>query len=377
MRIGINALFLLPGKVGGSEVYLRSLVRWLPRVAPQNEYLLYVNRESAGLVSGEGVRIVECNVAAGSRPMRILYEQTVLPVLAKRHGLDALLSAGMTAPFFCPVTSVLTVYDLQHINEPQNFNRGYLLFLKAIIGKSAKRADSVLTLSEKSKRDIVRHYGLAPERVAVTCLAADRSVFYKRTEEEISALRKRYGLPEEFILYIASSLPHKNYERLLGAFAEVKQSRPDVKLVLIGARDYGHEAIKARIASLGLNDDVVFLGWLPFEDIPIIYSAASLFVFPSLHEGFGIPVLEAFASGTPVVCSRIEPLDEVAGDAALFVDPLSDKDIAQGMLKVLGNGQLRDGLIAKGLKRAGEFSWERMAVQTLSFIERTRRGFAQ
>ena len=377
MRIGINALFLLPGKVGGSEVYLRNLVRSMARVAPENEYLLYVNRESAGLLGAEGIREVQCNVAAESRPMRILYEQTMLPILARRHGLDALLSAGMTAPFFCPVTSVLTVYDLQHVNEPQNFNRWYLLFLKTIISLSARSAKSVLTLSEKSRRDIVRVYGLSPERVAVTYLAADRSVFYRRSEAEIASLKEKYGLPEEFILYIASSLPHKNYERLLCAFAEVRRKMPDIKLVLIGARDYGHEAIRARIASLGLSDGVLFLGWLPFEEIPVIYSAASLFVFPSLHEGFGIPVLEAFASGTPVVCSRIEPLDEVAGDAALFVDPLSADAIAEGILRVLGDRQLKDALRAKGLKRAGEFSWERTASRTLSFIEQTRTGFKQ
>src|SRR3989304_2529861 len=132
MRIGINALFLLPGKVGGSEVYLRNLVRSMARVAPENEYLLYVNRESAGLLGAEGIREVQCNVAAESRPMRILYEQTMLPILARRHGLDALLSPGMTAPFFFPGTSVLPVYDLQHINEPQNFNRWDTLFLKTL-----------------------------------------------------------------------------------------------------------------------------------------------------------------------------------------------------------------------------------------------------
>ncbi|HBG46743.1 MAG TPA: hypothetical protein DDW94_07110 [Deltaproteobacteria bacterium] len=374
MRIGINALYLLPGRVGGSEIYLRNLVKWLPRVAPENEFLLYVNKESEGVLGAEGVRVVACNVRAESRPMRILYEQTVLPVLAMRHRLDALLSAGMTAPFFCPVHSVLMVYDMQHINEPQNFNRWYLLFLKSIIGLSAKRSKAVLTLSGKSKQDILEFYGLSPGKVAVTYLAADRSVFYRRADPEVAALRNKYGLPQEFVLYIASSLPHKNYERLLSAFAEVKRVRPELKLVLIGARDYGREAIKAKIASLGLEEGVLFLGWLPFEDIPGIYSAASLFVFPSLHEGFGIPVLEAFASGVPVVCSGIGPLDEVAGDAALFVDPLSVESIVGGMLKVLGDSRLRESLIAKGLKRALDFSWERTASETLAFIEKTKRG---
>ena len=129
--------------------------------------------------------------------------------------------------------------------------------------------------------------------------------------QELDAVRKKYSLPASFALYIASSLPHKNYERLLQAFKIVKASHKDLKLVLIGARDYGHDVIKKKIEELGLEGEVVFLGWLPFEDIPVIYSAADLFVFPSLHEGFGIPVLEAMACGVPVVCSDIEPLDEV------------------------------------------------------------------
>lgn len=374
MRIGINALYLLPGKVGGSEVYLRNLVKWLPRVAPGHEFLLYINRESRGLLGGEGVRVVSCGVSAENRPMRILYEQTVLPFLARRHRLDGLLSAGMTAPFICPVPSFVMVYDLQHINQPQNFNRSQLLFLRTIIYLSARSARAVLTLSERSKRDIVKSYSIRPEDVVVTCLASDRSVFFRRPPEEVSAIRKKYRLPESFVLYIASSLPHKNYNRLLSAFKLLKEKDKDIKLVLIGARDYGHEAIAAKIGELGIEDDVVFLGWLPFEDIPVIYSAADLFVFPSLHEGFGIPVLEAMASGVPVVCSGIEPLDEVAGDAAYFVDPLSVESIAKGMQKVLEDRGTRERLVMAGLERAGHFSWERTALQTVGAISERLEG---
>lgn len=370
MRIGVNALYLLPGKVGGSEIYVRNLVKWLPRAGKGDEFIILVNRESAGVfeeVPG-AVKVVRCNVSASNRPARILYEQTVLPFLAVRHGLDALLSAGMTGPFVATVPTFTMIYDLQHVNQPQNFGKLYLLFLKSIIYMSAKRADAVLTLSEKSKRDILKHYNIGPERVCVTYLASDRAVFRGREDEEVAAVRKKYDLPSSFVLYIASSLPHKNYERLLQAFKIVKARHKELKLVLIGARDYGHDIIKKKIEELGLTGEVVFLGWLPFEDIPVIYSAADLFVFPSLHEGFGIPVLEAMASGVPVVCSNIEPLDEVAGGAARLVDPSDSESIAEGMREVLENRGLRDRLVKDGFERAAMFSWEKTAKDTLKAI---------
>lgn len=370
MRIGINALYLIPGKVGGSEIYVRNLVKWLPRAGRGNEFVVYANRESAGVfeeVPGV-VKVERCSVSASNRPARILYEQAVLPLLAAKDRLDAMLSAGMTGPFVCPVPSFTMIYDLQHVNQPQNFGRLYLLFLRSIIYMSAKRSDAVLTLSEKSKRDILKHYNMAPGRVDVTYLASDRASFSKKSAEETARVRKKYSLPASFVLYIASSLPHKNYERLLEAFKTVKGRHRDIRLVLIGARDYGHGVIRSKIEELGLAEDVVFLGWLPFEDIPSIYSAASLFVFPSLHEGFGIPVLEAMACGVPVVCSRIEPLDEVAGSAARLVDPLDSSSIAQGMLDVLEGRELRERLVSDGLARSAVFSWEKTARDTLKAI---------
>ncbi len=377
MRIGINALYLIPGKVGGSEIYIRNLVKWLPRVCAQDEFVVFANRESAGVfesISPE-VKVVNCALNAASRPARILWEQLVLPFQVRIHGIDVLISGGMTAPFFCPVRSYVMIYDLQHINQPENFSRFQLLFLRSIIYMSAKSARGVLTLSEKSKSDIVRHYRIAPKDVFVTHLASDAGSFRKRSAEETAGVRKRYKLPERFILYIASSLPHKNYERLLEAFSEVKAADAGIKLVLIGARSYGHDVIAAKIDELGLKEDVVFLGWLPFEDIPLIYSACELFVFPSLHEGFGIPVLEAMAAGVPVVCSGIEVLSEVAGDAALFVDALDTGSIARGMLKVLQDRVLREGLVKKGLKRAAMFSWEKTAADTLRAVKANmRRG---
>lgn len=375
LRIGINALYLLPGKVGGSETYIRNLVKWLPLAEGRNSYTVFVNNESKGVFKASSrVEVVDCGINAENRPKRILWEQTRLPIEAKRRKLDCLLSAGMTAPFVSHVPSFVVIYDLQHVNQPENFGKFYLLFLKSIIYLSARRSRGVITLSEKSKRDIVSVYGIRPGDVGVTYLACDTDAFRRRTPSEIASVRAKYKLPERYILYSASSLPHKNYQRLLEAFKIVKGKDAGIKLVLTGARDYGQEAIIKKIDALGLKDDVVFLGWLPFEDMPVIYSAAELYVFPSLHEGFGIPVLEAFASGVPVVCSRIEPVTEVAGDAAFYVDPMSVDDMASGISKVLDDKALRERLVTIGLKRASEFSWKKTAEETLAIINKLLPG---
>ena len=370
MKIGINVLYLLPGRVGGSETYIRNLIKWLPIVGHENEYLVFINEESIGVFdpTAPGVTIIPCPVRALNRPRRILWEQFGLPAQVQRRGIDILLSAGMTAPFRCPATSVLMLYDLQHINQPGNFPWYYLLFLRSLIYGSAKSADGVLTLSHQVKSDIIRSYHISPDRIEVTHLAVDHDAFTLHGPPDTGTVKTRYGLPDRFILYAASSLPHKNHERLFQAFRQVRDRIPGLKLVLTGARDKGGETLLRKIQMMGLGQDVLLLGWLPFEDVPSIYRASEAFVFPTLHEGFGLPVLEAMACGIPVVCSKIEPLLEVAGDAALFVDPLSPEEIAAAVIKVVTDAPTREHLIGKGLARSNEFTWEATAKKTLAFL---------
>jgi len=372
VRIGINALYLIPGRVGGTETYIRNLVRALARVDQKNEYFIFINRESRGIFENmaPNMRVVRCGFRATRRPVRILYEQTILPLKIRLMRLDVMLNAGMTAPFFTSSRSVLALHDLQHENLPENFSPVQRFFLKTIIGRSARRADHIITLSEKARADIIRYYKIPEGRVSVVHLAADTNIFHRYPGEETEKIRKKYSLPHRSIVYLASSLPHKNYTRLLPAFKEVLKADPGVKLVLTGARDYGAEEIKARIRELGLEKDVVMLDWLPFEDIPLVYSASIMLVFPSLHEGFGLPIIEAMACGVPVVCSGLEPMREVAGGAALLVDPMSEKAIAEGILKVLSDEEFRRGLVQKGLKRAKDFSWKKTAMKTLTLLYR-------
>lgn len=370
MIIGINALYLLPGKVGGSETYLRNLVKWLAAIDRENTYVIFINRESEGAIeaTAPNFRIVLCPFRATNRPLRILWEQGVLPLYVKRHNVDLLLSAGMTAPVLCPAASVLMLFDLQHINQPGNFPWYYLPFLRSIIYASARSADGVLTISNQVRNDIIRFYHLPPGRVEVTHLAVDHDVFSLHGAPDTATVRARYGLPDRFILYAASSLPHKNHERLFHAFRRIREQVPEIQLVLIGARDRGEQVLLRIIKNLGLEQSVLLLGWLPFEDVPSIYRASEAFVFPTLHEGFGLPVIEAMACGVPVVCSRIEPLLEIAGDAAIFVDPLSPEEITAAVIRILTDAPARERLIGKGLSRSHEFTWNTTATKTLAFL---------
>jgi glycosyltransferase involved in cell wall biosynthesis len=274
----------------------------------------------------------------------------------------------MTSPFVCPVPSVVAIFDLQHVLQPQNYPPAYLMFLKTIIYLSAKSADGIITISGKVRDDIIKYYRVPSGEIAVTYLAVDHNEFFPRPQEEADRVRAKYGLPERFILYAASSLPHKNHARLLEAMRILKDRGERVSLVLIGARPKGHDVVNEKIEHLCLRAEVVFTGWLPFEDIPPIYCAAEALVFPSLSEGFGIPVIEAMACGVPVVCSNIEPLPEIAGDAAHFIDPYDPASIAEGISKVVSDQIVRRELIEKGFRRAAAFTWENTARKTLEFI---------
>ncbi len=371
MHIGINALYLLPGKVGGAETYTRNLVKGLVVARPHDTYSIFINQESAGIFESlaPGINVVPCPIRASRRPVRILWEQCVLPFQVRARKIDVLLSTGLTAPFYCPTKSILVLYDLQHVNQPQNFPRSYLLFLKSIIYASAKSADAILTISNHVKNDIVSFYHIRPERIEVTHLGVDRELFDVNRRPLTPAIRQKYGLPDRYLLYGAASLPHKNHPRLFAALQRAKKQIPELKLVLTGARDKGEDVLTREIRRMGLQNDVVLLGWIPFEDVPPIYAGCEAFVFPTLHEGFGLPIIEAMACGVPVLCSRIEPLIEVAGDAAIFFDPLDPESIGQAIVSLLTDPTARAEWVQRGYRRAQAFTWEATANKTLAFID--------
>jgi glycosyltransferase involved in cell wall biosynthesis len=263
-------------------------------------------------------------------------------------------------PPLVPCKSVVTIHDCIHLMFPQYLpNRLALNYARTSIAMAARRATRVMTVSETSKRDIIKFFGTPAEKIDVIYNAYDERLGDAPGDEVISRVRERYQLQEDFILYAGNVKPHKNLERLIDAFHLVRQRGLDhVKLVMIGDDISKYAALRRAVHQHQLHKYVRFLGYMPEGTLAALYRLASVFVVPSLYEGFGLPPLEAMASGTPVVTSNVSSLPEVAGDAAVLVDPYDPAAIADGICRVLSDEALAADMRARGLARARQFSWE-------------------
>ena len=360
LRIGVNALYLIPGGVGGTEIYLRNLLGSLGEIDGTNQYFLFTNWETGtGLSPGlQNFHTVEQAVRATSRPARIVWEQTVLPVAVAARRIDVLLNPGFTAPLLCGCPQVTVFHDLQHKRHPEHFRWFDLPFWRFLLFWSAHLAQIVIADSEATAADLDRFYRLAPPTVRVVPLGVDPKFF------TISRVR-----PAEPLLLSVSTLhPHKNLDRLLRAFAVFHGKRPEFRLVIAGLRGFDSENLERLRDALGLADAVEFTGWIPREDLYRLYGRACAFLYPSTFEGFGLPVLEALAAGVPTACSGIEPLASTAGDAALQFDPNDEAAMAGAMERLVSDEELRETLSTKGPERASQFSWLTTARLTLESL---------
>jgi glycosyltransferase involved in cell wall biosynthesis len=233
-------------------------------------------------------------------------------------------------------------------------------YARALMWTAAHKSDRIFTVSEQSKRDILKFFRIPPEKIVVTPNAIDDRFRVVPTEEEVTQTRERYQLSHSYLLYVGNIKPHKNLECLIEAFHYVRsQGRSELELLIIGSEISQIQALRRAIHKYQLHRYVRLLGFVPDKTLVVLYRLASVFVFPSLYEGFGLPPLEAMANGTPVVTSNVSSLPEVVGDAAVLVDPYSSQAIAEGILKVLRSAHLRDELKRRGLERVQEFSWSR------------------
>ncbi|MCS7179437.1 MAG: glycosyltransferase family 4 protein [Anaerolineae bacterium] len=308
-------------------------------------------------LAGEQVRVVDVPLSPFSPR-----QQWAVPRILRRLQAGLYHSPYYLMPYRPGVPTVLTVYDVIPLKFPAQSTFQARMLFRWTMGMALRAARLVVAISEATHRDLAQHFSVAPERMRVTPLAAD-PVFSPRPPAEVDALRRRYGLPESFVLYVGSNKPHKNLARLVEAWAQTTDSGIRSTLVIAGPWDPRYPEPRRLAERLGLRN-IRWLGPVPEADLPALYSAATLFVFPSLYEGFGLPVLEAMACGLPVVCSHTSSLPEVAGDAALLVDPADIRALAAAIERALADETLRATLQARGLERARSFTWEDTAQRT-------------
>ena len=298
----------------------------------------------------------------------------MLPRKVKSLQINLLHSLGYVQPLRLPCKSVVTIHDLNFYNIGHMMSKTKRIALQFFVTRSAKAADHIITVSEFSKKQIVEILGVPPEKVTVTYNAMKERPYHLVEFEE---LKSKYNIRQPYIFGLSSPSPHKNIANLVRGFALLKQrGANDLKLVLAGHLPKGSNDLTKALddVNIRVREDIIFVGYVPDSVLLSLYSYAEAFVFPSLYEGFGIPILEAFSCGTPVVCSKMAAIPEVAGDASLYFDPHNIEEIADAILKVLIDGSLRNELIERGKSRLELFSWEKTAEQTLAVYKKVLSG---
>lgn len=359
MIVGLNLLYMLPGIVGGTETYAAGLLQGLSRTDGADRFAVFVNREASDWPLPDDPRFerVVCPVLATSRSARYRYEQFRLPALALAQGVDVLHSLGYVAPLRLRRPSVVTVHDVHHLAHGRPRELPRRLLLARMIRASVRRAAAVITVSRFSRGEVARAYGLPASRIDVVYEAPHPHLADGTAEPSGSR-----GPSGTYLLAFGGVTPNKNLERLLAAFALARERHGvDQQLVLVGRLPAGLDTARA---------GVVTTGYLAEPELAGMLRRADALVFPSLYEGFGLPVLEAMAAGVPVVCSNAAAIPEVAGTAAVYFDPDDVEAMAAKIAMVAQDPALRAALAERGRERAASFTWEHAARETIAVYRR-------
>jgi glycosyltransferase involved in cell wall biosynthesis len=371
-HVGLNLIFLVPGETGGMEVAARELIPALIESAPSGmRFTAFVNREAAAAKDGpwgELLPAVTVPVDARNRVQWVRGEQLLLPRLAARESIDLVHSLASTAPARGRFRRVVTVHDLIYARFPEAHAGIRDLGMRVLVPLAVRRSDRVIVDSHSTQRDLVELLGTSAECIDVVPLGIGTVARSKPLPEH--ELRERLLLGERSIaLSLSAKRPHKNLLALIGALALIPVERRPL-LVLPGYPTEHEASLRERARTAGVEGDVRFLDWLSGEELEGLWGVAQAFVYPSLYEGFGLPVLEAMARGVPVACSNASSLPEVAGEAALLFDPHDERAIAAALERLLSDREEVERLRARGSERAREFTWERTARATLESYRR-------
>jgi glycosyltransferase involved in cell wall biosynthesis len=369
MRIAIDA-HSVGARLAGNETYATNLIEALAHIDQSNQYTLYVTQQSAvDRFANRWPNFVVRRTLPHTPLVRI---PITLSRELRRHPVDV-LHVQYTAPPFAPCPVVATIHDLAFEHLPETFNRRSWMQLRLTVRRTARRAAQITTLSEYSRRDISETYGIDPEVITVTPAAAATMFKPLKDETELQRVRKTYGIDGDYILSLCSIQPRKNLRRLIEAYSLLRRLHPEGKLptlVLAGKRGWLENETMQAAQRDELSADIRFTGYVADEHLNALYNGATCFVYPSYFEGFGLPILEAMRCGTPVIAGNRTSIPEVAGEAALLFDPFDVPSLVEALKRILNDAEYRETLGARGLQRAGEFSWLTTARLTLDVYRR-------
>ncbi|MDP1845235.1 MAG: glycosyltransferase family 1 protein [Candidatus Moranbacteria bacterium] len=373
-KIGIDIRAIGKNRTG-DEVYFFNLVKNLAKIDKGSEYSLYTDRDPKK-DSALAKEIKKLNLGQNFKVIfikkinRFCWNFWYLPMCLRKNQIN-IYHTQYIAPFWLPkkIKLVLTIHDISFNFFPEYIKKTDLFFLKALLPRSIRQADKIITVSASEQKQIIDFYKISPEKVDFTHNGVDFEGFGRNfSDEQKNAVKAKYKLPEKFLLYIGTLQPRKNIPVIIEAMKSL-----DTNLVLAGNREARNfdKKIDNAIEKNNLGNKVIFPGWIDEEDKPVLLQLADCFVFPSLYEGFGIPIIEAMAAGTPIVCSDIPVFREIAESSALFCDPKNSRQFAENILKILNDQPLKEKLVQSGIETAKKFAWQKTAEKTLGIYRQT------
>lgn len=368
--ITIGVMLRHIGDKGGITVYTKNILNHMLKLDRRNRYILFFTEESRLGNYKEYPNVEEVLVQPGKIPLkRLIWDQYLLLKYLKKHNVDIVYNPKLSVPLLAGCRTVFTMHGLEQFAASRFFIWHDRLYFNVAMRFYCRKADAILCMTEAGKSDLQRYLHAHPDKIKVIPESYNEQCKVIQDKNALQRIREKFKLPLKFLLFVGGITPLKNVPTLLRAFHSLKRRGCDHKLVIIGFRRWKHEKDMSVIGELGLDQDVIELGFIGDDDLPYIYNLADCFILPSFYEGFGIPILEAQACGCPVIISNPAPMSEVAGGIAPTFDPGNAEELAVAIERILRDNDTRTTLIERGLKNVAKYSWKTTAEKTIQVLE--------